>query len=173
MENAEQEKAARDIPYETQQAVEQFLYRQSELLDAKRWQDYIDLFTDDGIYWMPANADHEHWEGVPSIFIEDKNTMAVRMKRVLHPEAWSQVPIWETNHIVSNVVIQDISPEGDVVVRSRFQMIELRREDVRHFAGRYLHVLKKGQNDSYLIQKQRVDMFNAQATYEFVLQVWV
>lgn len=173
METAKQENAAQDIPYETQQAVEQFLYRQAELLDAKRWQDYIDLFTDDGIYWMPANADHEHWEGVPSIFIEDKNTMAVRMKRVLHPEAWSQVPIWETNHIVSNVVIQDISPEGDVVVRSRFQMIELRREDVRHFAGRYLHVLKKGQNDSYLIQKQRVDMFNAQATYEFVLQVWV
>lgn len=173
MENAEQEKAVQDIPYETQQAVEQFLYRQSELLDAKRWQDYIDLFTDDGVYWMPANADHEHWEGVPSIFIEDKNTMAVRMKRVLHPEAWSQVPIWETNHIVGNVVIQDISAEGDVVVRSRFQMIELRRDDVRHFAGRYLHVLKKGQNDSYLIQKQRVDMFNAQATYDFVLQVWV
>ena len=173
METAKQKKAAQDIPYGTQQAVEQFLYRQAELLDAKRWQDYIDLFTDDGIYWMPANADHEHWEGVPSIFIEDKNTMAVRMKRVLHPEAWSQVPIWETNHIVGNVVIQDISPEGDVVVRSRFQMIELRRDDVRHFAGRYLHVLKKGQNDSYLIQKQRVDMFNAQATYEFVLQVWV
>lgn len=173
METAKQKKAAQDIPYETQQAVEQFLYHQSELLDAKRWQDYIDLFTDDGIYWMPANADHEHWEGVPSIFIEDKNTMAVRMKRVLHPEAWSQVPIWETNHIVGNVVIQDISPEGDVVVRSRFQMIELRREDVRHFAGRYLHVLKKHQGNGYLIEKQRVDMFNAQATYDFVLQVWV
>lgn len=173
METAKQEKAAQDIPYETQQAVEQFLYRQSELLDAKRWQDYIDLFTDDGVYWMPANAGHEHWEGVPSIFIEDKNTMAVRMKRVLHPEAWSQVPIWETNHIVGNVVIQDISPAGDVVVRSRFQMIELRRDDVRHFAGRYLHVLKKDQNNGYLIEKQRVDMFNAQATYEFVLQVWV
>ena len=70
-------------------------------------------------------------------------------------------------------LIQDISAEGDIVVRSRFQMIELRREDVRHFAGRYLHVLKKDQNNSYLIEKQRVDMFNAQATYEFVLQVWV
>lgn len=173
MENATQKKVAQNITHEIQQSVEQFLYQQSELLDAKRWQDYIDLFTDDGVYWMPANADHEHWEGVPSIFIEDKNTMTIRMKRVLHPEAWSQVPIWETNHIVGNVVIQDISTEGDIVVRSRFQMIELRREDVRHFAGRYLHVLKKDQNNSYLIEKQRVDMFNAQATYEFVLQVWV
>ena len=173
MENATQKKVAQNITPEIQQSVEQFLYQQSELLDAKRWQDYIDLFTDEGVYWMPANADQEHWEGVPSIFIEDKNTMTIRMKRVLHPEAWSQAPIWETNHIVGNVVIQDISTEGDIVVRSRFQMIELRREDVRHFAGRYLHVLKKNQNNSYLIEKQRVDMFNAQATYEFVLQVWV
>ena len=35
--------------------VEQFLYRQAELLDAKRWQDYIDLFAEDGVYWMPAS----------------------------------------------------------------------------------------------------------------------
>ena len=95
------------------------------------------------------------------------------MKRVLHPDAWSQVPVWETNHVVGNVVIQNISAQGDVVVRSRFQMIELRREDVRHFAGRYLHVLKNNHDNGYLIQKQRVDMFNAQATYDFVLQVWV
>ena len=45
--------------------VEQFLYRQAELLDRKRWQDYIDLFTDDGVYWMPADPAHEHWDGVP------------------------------------------------------------------------------------------------------------
>ena len=173
MENAKQKRVAQDISPELQQNVEQFLYQQSELLDAKRWQEYIDLFTDDGVYWMPANPDHEHWEGVPSIFIEDKNLMAVRMKRVLHPDAWSQVPNWETNHIVGNTVIEDISEQGDVVVRSRFQMIELRREDVRHFAGRYLHVLKNDQGNDYRIEKQRVDMFNAQATYEFVLQVWV
>ena len=173
MESARQKKAEQNITPEIQQDVEQFLYQQSELLDNKHWQEYIDLFTDDGVYWMPAKPEHEHLEGMPSIFIEDKSLMAVRMKRVLHPDAWSQVPLWETNHIVGNVVIEDISAEGDVTVRSRFQMIELRREDVRHFAGRYLHVLKKDKNKGFLIEKQRVDMFNAQATYDFVLQVWV
>ena len=173
MENANRKTAEQDITPEIQQNVEQFLYQQSELLDTKRWQEYIDLFTDDGVYWMPANANQEHWEGVPSIFIEDKNLMTVRMKRVLHPDAWSQAPVWETNHVVGNVVIQNISAQGDVVVRSRFHMIELRREDVRHFAGRYLHVLKINHDNGYLIEKQRVDMFNAQATYDFVLQVWV
>jgi benzoate/toluate 1,2-dioxygenase beta subunit len=157
---------------ELQHAAEQFLYRQSELLDAKTWQEWIDLFTDDGIYWMPPEASYKTWDGQPAIFAEDKNLMSVRMNRVLHPDAWSQRPLWETNHVVSNVVIDKASRNGDVVVKSRFHMMELRRDDVRHFAGAYRHELKKTK-DGFRIKLQRVDMTNAQAAYDYVLQVWV
>jgi len=155
-----------------QHEVEQFLYRQSELLDTRQWQAWIELFADDGVYWMPADPAHKHWEGVPSIFAEDKNLMAVRMKRVLHPDAWSQRPLWGTNHVVSNVVLLESSSKDEIVVRSRFHMMELRRDDVRHFAGSYTHHLKKI-NGNYCIRLQRVDMTNAQAAYDYVLQVWV
>jgi benzoate/toluate 1,2-dioxygenase beta subunit len=154
-----------------QHALEQFLYRQSELLDTKQWQGWIDLFADDGVYWMPADPAHKHWDGVPSIFAEDKNLMNVRMKRVLHPDAWSQRPLWGTNHVVSNVVIEKDGPD-EVLVRSRFHMMELRRDDVRHFAGAYRHQLRKTGED-FRIKLQRVDMTNAQAAYDYVLQVWV
>jgi 3-phenylpropionate/cinnamic acid dioxygenase small subunit len=154
-----------------QQDVEQFLYHQADLLDSKRWQDYIDLFTDDGVYWVPADPAHKTWEGMPAIFAEDKNLMTVRMKRVLHPDAWSQRPNWGTNHVVSNVVIQKENKNG-IEVRSRFHMMELRRDDVRHFAGSYFHKLKKSKG-GYKIELQRVDMTNAQAAYDYVLQVWV
>jgi 3-phenylpropionate/cinnamic acid dioxygenase small subunit len=157
---------------DTQHEVEQFLYRQSELLDTKQWQAWIDLFTDEGVYWMPADPAHKHWDGVPSIFAEDRNLMSVRMKRVLHPDAWSQRPLWGTNHVVSNVVIEKKSPADEIVVRSRFHMMELRRDDVRHFAGCYRHHLRKINGD-WRIKLQRVDMTNAQATYDYVLQVWV
>ena len=156
---------------ELQHEVEQFLYRQSELLDTRQWQGWIDLFTDEGVYWMPADPAHKHWDGMPSIFAEDKNLMHVRMKRVLHPDAWSQRALWGTNHVVSNVVIEKM--DGiDVHVRSRFHMMELRRDDVRHFAGAYRHHLKKT-DDGFRIALQRVDMTNAQAAYDYVLQVWV
>jgi len=155
-----------------QHAVEQFLYQQSELLDNKKWQDWIDLFTPDGIYWMPPDRSYKTWDGQPAIFAEDKNLMEVRMRRVLHPDAWSQRPLWETNHVVSNVVITKNSPKGNLVVKSRFHMMELRRDDVRHFAGSYFHKLKKTKK-GYAIQLQRVDMTNAQAAYDYVLQVWV
>ena len=155
-----------------QHAVEQFLYQQAELLDSKRWQEWIDLFTPDGVYWMPPERSYTTWDGTPAIFAEDRNLMEVRMRRVLHPDAWSQRPLWETNHVVSNVVIEKQKPNGDVVVRSRFHMMELRRDDVRHFAGSYRHDLKKTTN-GYQIMLQRVDMANAQAAYDYVLQVWV
>jgi benzoate/toluate 1,2-dioxygenase subunit beta len=155
-----------------QHAIEQFLYRQADLLDNKRWQDWIDLFAPDGIYWMPPEPSYTTWDGMPAIFAEDKNLMNVRMGRVLHPDAWSQRPLWGTNHVVSNVSIQKIKSNGDVEVKSRFHMMELRRDDVRHFAGQYTHHLKKTKT-GYSIKLQRVDMTNAQAAYDYVLQVWV
>lgn len=151
--------------------VSQFLFRQSEFLDNKHWQDYIDLFADDGVYWMPVMPEQTEWEGSASIFAEDKMLMQVRMGRVTHPNAWSQAPMWATNHVIGNIVIEKESAK-EVVVRSRFHMMELRRDSVRHFGGTYRHTLvKKG--DDFRIKLQRVDMFNGQAAYEYVLQIWV
>jgi len=157
----------------TQHAVEQFLYAQADALDGKRWQDYIDLFTDDGHYWMPAAPEQTTGEGVPSIFYEDKNLMNVRMRRVQHPDAWSQRPLWGTNHVVSNVIVESSNGKtGELVVRSRFHMMEFRRETSRHFGGSYVHHLVRTA-DGFRIRLQRVDMVNAQGPYDYVLQVWV
>jgi len=162
-----------DPMHELHHEVSQFLYRQSELLDDQRWQDWIDLFTEDGIYWMPADPGDTTWEGVPSIFAEDKNLMTVRMKRVLHPDAWSQKPMWGTSHVIGNVVILPRDPRtGDIVVRSRFHMMELRRDSTRHFAGTYVHHLVRTPN-GLKVRLQRTDMVNGQAAFDYVLQVWV
>ena len=154
-----------------QRRVEQFLFVQSELLDHKHWQDYINLFADDGVYWMPVTVDQTEWEGSPSIFAEDKPMMRVRMGRVTHPNAWSQAPMWATNHVIGNVVIEKESAK-EITVRSRFHMMELRRDNVRHFGGTYRHTLVKS-DKGFKIKLQRVDMFNSQAPYDYVLQVWV
>jgi len=161
------------MDHATQHAVEQFLYQQAELLDGKRWADYIALFTDDGHYWMPAAPEQTTGEGTPSIFFEDKNLMNVRMRRVQHPDAWSQRPLWGTSHLVGNVTIElgDASSPG-IVVRSRFHMMEFRRETSRQFAGTYVHHLVRTA-DGFRIKLQRVDMVNAQGPFEYVLQVWV
>jgi 3-phenylpropionate/cinnamic acid dioxygenase small subunit len=151
--------------------VEQFLYHQAELLDGKHWREYVDLFADDGHYWMPVTPEQTEWLDSPSIFAEDKSLMAIRIGRVTHPNAWSQAPMWGTSHLVGNTVIEFAS-DAEVIVRSRFQMMELRRDAVRHFAGTYRHTLLR-QGDGFVIRLQRVDLLNGRAPFDYVLQVWV
>lgn len=157
---------------DVQREVEQFLYRQAELLDGKHWQAWIDLFDPQGVYWMPVTPEQTEWEGSPSIFAEDKLMMEIRKGRVSHPNAWSQAPMWETNHLVSHVALESVTP-GEITVRSRFHMMELRRDQVRHFGGRYQHTLVRGSDGALRIKLQRVDLFNGQAPFDYVLQIWV
>ena len=155
-----------------QREVEQLLYLQAELLDGKHWQAWMDLFADDGIYWMPIAPEQTEWLSSPSIFIEDKPMMEIRKGRVSHPNAWSQAAQWETNHLVSHVAIESV--EGDEIrVRSRFHMMELRRDVIRHFGGSYRHTLARGADGALRIKLQRVDLFNGQASFDYVLQIWV
>ena len=73
--------AVADVSVETQRAVEQFLYRQAELLDEKRIEEWMALFADDGWYWMPAEADQVEGDGEPNIFWEDQGLMLMRNAR--------------------------------------------------------------------------------------------
>ena len=137
------------------------------------WQEFIDCFAPDGIYWMPAEPDQTTGDGEPSIFYEDRDLMTVRMKRIHHPRAWSQKTEWGTSHVVSNVIVERHEvATGAIVCRSRFYMMEFRRDAVRHFSGAYTHHLRKTP-DGYRIVLQRVDMVNGEAPYEYVLQAWV
>ncbi len=154
--------------------VETFLYRQAALLDARRWQEWTELFTEDGIYWMPVEPGQRDWLSEPSIFAEDRLLMEIRMGRLTHPNAWSQAAMWGTNHLVSNVVVESVgdAADGAIGVYSRFQMMELRRDEVRHFGGTYRHQLVRTPQ-GLRIRLQRVDMMNGQAAYDYVLQAWV
>ena len=154
-----------------QQQVEEFLFYQSELLDGQHWQAFIDLFTADGVYWMPVTPDQTEWLDSPSIFAEDKHLMEVRRERVIHPNAWSQAAEWYLSHIVSNVVVESVD-ENEIQTRARFQVMELRRDTMRYFGGTYRHTLIKS-GDDFKIKLQRVDLMNGQAPFDYVLQAWL
>jgi benzoate/toluate 1,2-dioxygenase beta subunit len=158
---------------ETQLAVEKFLYRQAEIVDDQEWDAWLALFTEDGKYWMPAAADQEVAEGQPNIFYEDLFLMEMRIKRVCHPYAHSQAPTQRLSRVVSNVIVEsEDGATGDIVVRSKFHLVEYRLDDQRYFGGKYRHHLKKT-DDGYRIQLQRVDIANVEGPFGYVLQTWL
>ena len=60
--------AVANVSIEIQLAVERCLARQAEILDEKRWDDWLELFTEDGHYWMPAHEEQINGDGVPIFF---------------------------------------------------------------------------------------------------------
>ena len=147
------------------------LTRQAALLDAKRWNEWMELFTEDGLYWMPSAPEQSDWESQPSIFAEDRLLMEVRASRLLHPNAWSQAAQWATQHLLGTTIVEQAGSDT-LSTWTPFQMMEVRRDKVRHFGGSYRHTLVR-QQGQWKIRMQRVDMFNAQASYDYVIQAWV
>jgi len=153
--------------------VEQYLYRQSEFLDTRNWDGWLDLFAPTGLYWIPAHPDDPSPDGRPCICCEDRYLMRMRMKRLRNPKAWSQLPPHRTSHVVSNVAILDAGEEtGVVIAQSRFHMVELRWDNQRYMAGRYHHHLVRIDED-FRINLQRVNLLNYDAPMDYVLQSWV
>lgn len=151
--------------------VQVLLTQQAAMLDARQWDAWMDHFTEDGVYWMPAAPDQTDWASQPSIFAEDRLLMEIRAARLLHPNAWSQAAQWATHHLLGTTLIEALQGES-LSTYTPFQMMEVRRDKVRHFGGSYRHHLVR-QSGHWKIRLQRVDLFNAQASYDYVIQAWV
>ncbi len=120
--------------------IEQFLYHEAELLDARQYKEWLELFTDDAIYWMPTGGDNLDPEKAASLIYDDRRSLNDRLARLLHPSAHCQTPPPRTCHLITNVTLAPLD-EIQVAVRSNFSILESRLGVQRMFGGRYEHVL--------------------------------
>ena len=86
-----------------QTEVEKFLYREVRLLDERRFEEWTDLFSKDGTYWVPAYPDQDDPYKAVSIFFDDKELMRTRLSRLDHPKVHAQKPASRTVHFLSNI----------------------------------------------------------------------
>jgi 3-phenylpropionate/cinnamic acid dioxygenase small subunit len=123
------------------QEVEDFLYHEAELLDERRYEEWLALFTEDARYWMPMrrnvprNAPEREFtrEGADvNWFDEGKETLTRRVKQILTGVHWAEEPPSRICHMISNVQILETSPAGpsptEVAVKSRFLLYRNRVE---------------------------------------------
>lgn len=123
------------------QEVEEFLYREAEFLDERRYEDWLDLFTDDARYWMPMRRNVPAGESEREFtregadvnwFDEGKETLARRVGQIRTGVHWAEEPPSRICHMISNVQILSMRPAGpsptEVAVKSRFLVYRNRVE---------------------------------------------
>ena len=152
----------------TREQCELFLIREARLLDARRFREWMALFTDDGVYWVPAVPGQESPHNQASLFYDDRQLMKTRIDRLEHPLIHVQTPPSQTVHLVANVIIETTdAAKGETTVGSSVIMVEYRMDQQRLFAGHQLHRLRRVGEDLKIAHK-RVDLVNCQSAFEAI-----
>jgi|TARA_R110002096_G_scaffold433579_2_gene652560 3-phenylpropionate/cinnamic acid dioxygenase small subunit len=146
----------------------EFLYDEADLLDQTNLKDWIDLFSEDGTYWMPVVVGQIDPLNHISIFYDDKAMMQIRRHNLKHANAPSKEIDVRSSHIIGNVRIISFDEEnGNCQVKSNFQAVVYYGTQTM-FAGTYTHDLVKS-NDKYLIRQKRVDLINCDASHSSII----
>jgi 3-phenylpropionate/cinnamic acid dioxygenase small subunit len=149
--------------------VEDFLYREAELLDERRYEDWLALFTDDARYFMPMRRNVPHDEAEREFtregadvnwFDEGKDTLGRRVRQIRTGIHWAEEPASRICHIVSNVDVVRATPPGpsptEVEVRSRFLVYRNRVEtETDVLVGKREDVLRR-LNGSWKIARRKI-----------------
>ena len=148
--------------------IEDFLIHEVQLLDGRRFEEWCDLFTDDGRYWVPLKPGQESADAECSLFCDDKSIMQTRFERLRHPNIHSQNPPHRTCHIVGNVTVENVDiARSEVSVKSNMIMTDYRMQVQRVFSGRVSHRLRRVAA-GYKIFLKRVDLINCDDVFELI-----
>src|SRR5712691_8733200 len=143
---------------------EDFLVHEARLLDEARFDEWLALFTEDAWYWVPTEPDQANPFDTVSLIYDDRRLLETRVRRLASPRIYSQEPRSRTSRMVGNVTLEETDAAA-VTVRSKFQLLEYRRETQRIFGGTCLHRLVRGENGIRIAWK-RVDLVNCDAPHE-------
>jgi benzoate/toluate 1,2-dioxygenase beta subunit len=141
------------------QQIEDFIYMDARLQDEKRYEEWESLWTDDAVYWVPANGDDIDTSRQVSIINDNRPRIATRVAQLRTNERHSQIPPSRMRRLISNFEIEE-EEAGDIIVGSNFILIEYRSRGLTTWAGRTVHKLRPDENGGFKMVQKKVMLVN-------------
>jgi 3-phenylpropionate/cinnamic acid dioxygenase small subunit len=144
--------------------VSEFLYREADLLDERRYTEWLDLLADDFTYSMPlrlnvpyADADTKgatrSGEDV-CWFDEPKETIELRVTQLQTGLHWAEEPVSRVAHLITNIRIEEVIGD-EVRLSSRFLVYRNRVADETDFlVGRRQDTLRRDPNSAWKVARR-------------------
>ena len=139
--------------------LEAFVLQEARLLDERRFSAWLELFAEDGVYWVPTLPQQSSPQEALSLFYEPRPLLAMRVAHLERPDMHVQAPPSRTLHHVSAIEVS-----GELEVRSSLVVAEFRAGETRWFAGRVLHRLRREAQGLRIVLK-RVDLIDSEAPH--------
>jgi len=144
--------------------VQNFLSREARLIDEGRFNDWLDLFAGDCLYWVPVNAGGGDPRVEVSHAFDDHRRLTDRVYWLRTGLAYSQLPASRTRRVIGNV--ETITEPGGLrLVRSNFVLNEFRNGVAKTYSGWYGHVLRDTE-DGLRIRLKMVNLLDSEQYHE-------
>jgi 3-phenylpropionate/cinnamic acid dioxygenase small subunit len=141
----------------------QFIRREARLIDEKRLDEWLELFAEEGHYWVPATPGQPDPIRHNSLAYEDKLLLRLRVERLKSPRAYSQRPASRCLHVLQEPDFEKLDYErGEFITRTPFIYAETRGDESQRYAATAWHTLAWS-DERLRIRLKRVDILNCDA----------
>ena len=154
----------------TLEDVTQFIYREARLQDDHEYDAWESLWTDDGVYWVPANGDGGDPEQVMSIIYDNRSRIALRIRQFHTGKRFSQTPRSRLRRLVSNIEV--LREEGDeILVTANAMVCESQMRGDFTWASRNEYLLRRDADGLRMARKTVVLVNNSTAMYSMAFLI--
>ncbi|MBG9388053.1 aromatic-ring-hydroxylating dioxygenase subunit beta [Caenimonas aquaedulcis] len=142
----------------TLEDVTQFIYREARLQDEHAYDAWEALWTDDGVYWVPANGEGGDPEQEMSILYDNRSRIALRIRQFHTGKRFSQTPRSGLRRVVSNIEV--IGDDGkEVRVCSNAIVFESHVRGDTIWASRNEYTLRR-EGEGFRMARKKVVLVN-------------
>jgi p-cumate 2,3-dioxygenase beta subunit len=135
--------------------VEAFLYREADLLDDWKLDEWLELFLPEARYEVPAtDAPDGRPETSLHIIADDMTVLAGRVDRLKSVQAYAENPHSRTRRFITNVRILDVAA-NDLLVSANFMVTRSRKGATDTYIGRYRHTLRSDPDTGFRFVHRR------------------
>lgn len=140
--------------------VQEIIWHEAQLLNERRFEEWLELFTEDAIYWVPERPGQQDGAREPSLAYYDAELLQAHIARLRHPNVYSQKPPSLATRVVSNILMEKAEQAGEAAVRATFVMLEYRNFEQRVFGGELEYRLRRLEGQ-WRIARKTVRLVNA------------
>ncbi len=150
--------------------IEAFYHAEADLLDERRFEEWLALFTDDVRYWMPLvhnvqfrkDSTEYSREGLDNAWIdEDKRTLTQRVQQLATGMHWAEEPRSRISHLVTNIRVLEATPSAanaqQATTKCRFLIYRNRMEtETEILVGKRRDTLRRVADGQWKVARREI-----------------
>jgi 3-phenylpropionate/cinnamic acid dioxygenase small subunit len=97
--------------------VSDLINREAKYLDQRRWDDWLNLYSDDAVFWAPSWSNEDTLIEDPKtslnmVFLEGRGRLEDRVFRIETEDSYASMPLDRTVHVVGNITVDGTNNEA-------------------------------------------------------------